>query len=100
MTLDEFWNESIDRFAAYWQKGQYDIERRNQELWMQGAYIKLAIASAFNKKKKYPDKALRITELSEMEKEAENKRKVEELRQVLMSHKRKWQEKQKGADAG
>jgi len=99
MTWDEFWNESIDRFATYWQKEQYEIERRNQELWMQGAYIKLAIASAFNKKNKYPEKALRITELSDMEKEAENKHKVEELRQMLMSHKRRWKERQKGADA-
>jgi hypothetical protein len=44
MTWDEFWNESIDRLQAYWQSNQFSIERRNQELWLQGMYIYEAIA--------------------------------------------------------
>ena len=43
MTWDEFWYESIDRLQAYWQANQFSIERRNQELWLQGLYIKAAI---------------------------------------------------------
>ena len=100
MTYDEFWYESLDRLEAYWQKHQYEIEAKNQELWLQGLYNRAAVASALNKKNKYPDKPQRITELSKAEQEAENRRKVEELREMLLTRKRRWQEKQKGADAG
>lgn len=100
MTYDEFWNESLDRLAAYWQANQYSIERKNQELWIQGIYIREAVASTLSKRAKYPEKPYRLTELSDAEKEAENKRKVEELRQMLISHKRRWDEKHKGAGAG
>lgn len=99
MTWDEFWNENIDRFEAYWQANQYSIERKNQELWVQGIYIKEAVASTLSKKAKYPVKPYRLTELSDTEREAENKRKVDELRQMLLARKRRWQEKQKGAGA-
>lgn len=100
MTYDEFWYESLDRLEAYWQKHQYEIEAKNQELWLQGLYNRSAVASAMDRRNKYPDKPQRITSLTEMEKEAENKRKVEQLREMLLSHKRAWEARQKGAGAG
>lgn len=102
MTWDEFWHSSIDRLGFYWQKKQLEIEKKNQELWMQGLYIKAAVASCLNSKKvKYPDKPPRITELNEIEQDIENKRKVEELRNMLMEHKRRWDAKhKKGVEAG
>ena len=100
MTWDEFWYQSIDRLQAYWQANQFSIERRNQELWLQGLYIRSAVASCLDKKFKYPDKPQRITEMTEAEQEAENKRKVEELRNMLLEHKRRWDAKQKGDEAG
>lgn len=100
MTWQEFWHESIDRFAVYWQKHQFEIESRNQELWLQGVYIQEAVASVFDTKHriKYPDKPHRITEKTREETEAENKRKVDELREMLMTHKRRWDAKHKGAE--
>ena len=101
MSWDEFWHSSLDRLGFYWQKHQFDIEKRNQELWMQGLYIRMAVASCLDgKRAKYPDKPQRITELTEMEKELENQRKVNELRNALMEHKRRWDAKHKGVEAG
>ena len=66
MSYDEFWYSSIDRLVFYWQKHQFDIERRNQELWLQGLYIKAAIDNSLNgNKAKYPDRPQRITEMTE-----------------------------------
>ena len=90
MSWEEFWNSSIDRLNAYWQANQFDIERKNQEIWLQGLYIKIAVASALDRKNKYPEKPKRITEMTEDEKEAENRRRVEQMREMLMEHKRKW----------
>lgn len=101
MSYEEFWYSSIERLAFYWQKHQYEIESRNQELWLQGLYIRIAVASCLDSKKfKYPDKPQRIAELTEIEQEIENKRKIERLRDTLMEHKRIWDEKHKRVDAG
>lgn len=98
MTWQEFWFESIERFHDYWQRYQFDIERRNQELWLQGLYIKEAVAAVLDTKHlaKYPDKPHRITEMTEAEKDIENKRKVETMREQLMDIKRRWDAKHKG----
>ena len=101
MSFDEFWYSSIERLWFYWQQHQFDIERKNQEIWLQGLYIRIAVASCMDgKKAKYPDKPQRITELTELEQEIENKRRIEELRNVLIEHKSRWDEKHKGVDAG
>ena len=92
MSWSEFWFESLDRLHDYWQANQYSIERRNQELWLQGVYIQAAVASCLDSKKraKYPEKPFRITEMTDAEREAENKRKVDRLREILNSHKQNW----------
>ena len=102
MTWHDFWSESIDRFHDYWQRYQFDIERRNQELWLQGLYIQEAVAAVLDikHKVKYPEKPHRLTEMTEKEKENENRRKVEQLREMLMEHKRRWNAKHNGVDAG
>lgn len=101
MTWSEFWYGSLDRLHDYWQANQYSIERRNQELWLQGIYIHAAIASCFDSKKKakYPDKPYRITEMTDAEREVENQRKIERLREILNSHKQSWDMTHKGADS-
>lgn len=100
MTWQEFWFESIERFHDYWQRYQFDIERRNQELWMQGLYIQDAVAAVLDTKHraKYPNKPHRITELTEAEKEEENRRKVETMREQLMDIKRRWDARHKGSE--
>lgn len=99
MTYDEFWYESLDRLEWYWQKRQFEIEARNQELWLQGLYIKIAIASALDKKNKYPEKPPRITEMTDAEKNAEAKAKVEEMRAQLMEIKRRSDERNRRNEA-
>ena len=96
MTWNEFWFESLDRLHAYWQANQYSIERRNQEIWLQGLYNKVAVASALDNKNKYPAEPKRITEMTDTEREAENKRKVEKLRDILTAHKQDWDMRHKG----
>lgn len=100
MTWHDFWFESIDRFHDYWQRYQFDIERRNQELWLQGLYIQEAIAAVMDSKHrvKYPEKPHRITELTEAEREAENKRKIDNLREQLMEIKRRSDARNKGVN--
>ena len=96
MSWEEFWYSSLDRLGVYWQKHQFEIEARNQELWLQGLYIRSAVASCMDSKNsKYPSKPHRITEMTDMEKELENKRRVEELRNALLEHKRRWDAKHK-----
>ena len=89
MTWEEFWYESLERLPAYWQMHQFNIERRNQELWMQGLYIQEAVASCLSKKAKYPEKPHRITAMTDEEKEAENQRRVELFKEQLLEIKRR-----------
>lgn len=102
MGWNEFWYESLDRLQDYWQANQYSIERRNQELWLQGIYIHAAIASCLDSKgrAKYPDKPYRITDMTDAEREVENKRKVESLREILNSHKREFDKRKKDKGVG
>lgn len=100
MSWDEFWNESIDRLHGYWQAHQFAVEQRNQELWLQGLYIQSAVASCLDKKHKYPEKPHRITEMTEAEKDYENKRKVAKMREQLQEIKRRWDATHKGDEAG
>ena len=102
MSYDEFWYGSIERLGAYWQANQLNIERKNQELWLQGVYIRAAIASCLDSKgkAKYPEKPQRITEMTDAEREEENKRKVDNLKSILNEHKRRWDmRKKQGVDA-
>lgn len=98
MTWGEFWHESLDRLPAYWQANQFSIERRNQELWLQGLYIRAAVASCMDKKFKYPEKPQRVTEMTEEEQAADNQRKLDSMRVFLAERKRRWDVKQKGVE--
>ena len=99
MTWDEFWHEPIDRYQFYWQKHQFSIEQKNQEMWLQGLYIRSAIASCMDSKNKYPEKPHRITPMTDAEQSAENRRKVEQLREQLIGIKQRWDAKHKGDEA-
>ena len=86
---DVFWNGDYTQLKYYAEAYKLDVERRNQELWLQGMYNYEAFATVMSRmmdkhsKAKYPDKPYRITELSEDEKEAENKRVIEDFRKKL-----------------
>lgn len=101
MSWEEFWYGSIDQFSHYWQKHQFETEKRNQELWLQGLYIEQAVAAVLDSKHKtrYPEKPYRITEMTEAEREADNKRKVEQMREQLLGIKRRWDAKHNGVES-
>lgn len=90
MTWDEFWNESLWRLEAYWQRYQFDMERQNRIAWLSGMYVLDAIETAFDAKHqhKYPEEPRRITKMTEAEKALEAQKQVEKLREQLMEIKR------------
>ena len=92
MSWEAFWYGNLNRLFYYWQKNQYEIERKNQELWVQGMYFMEALASVNDTKHrvKYPDKPHRLTEMSDVEKEAEKRRRIEEMREQLDEAKWRW----------
>jgi len=101
VSYDEFWNGDYTCLKYYEEKNKLEIEKRNQELWLQGLYNYIAlstvIANALAKKgsapKQYIEKPIRITPLSEEEKELEKKKMVDDFRAQLMALDRKFTQK-------
>ena len=97
----EFWDGDYTRLKYYVRKHNYAVERRNQELWLQGLYfyeaMSVALAHAVDPKHsrnmQYSDKPHRITPLSEDEKELEKKKQVEEFRAALEAMGRRFEAK-------
>lgn len=98
---DEFWNGDYTHLKYYVEKHKLDIERRNQELWLQGMYFYDALSTAISNAmarnrsghKNYPDKPYRITEQSEEEKKAEKEKMVNDFRTQLMALDRRFTQK-------
>ena len=90
---DEFWNGDYTHLKYYEECHKLEIEKVNQELWLQGLYnyhaLAVALSNAFAKKgapqKQYLEKPIRITPLSEEEKEHEKEKIVEDFRAQLMA---------------
>lgn len=97
MTADEFWNGEPRLAKSYKDAHKLKTEERNQILWMQGLYnheaFAVAIDKAFSKhsKAKYPSEPIRVTPLSEDEKNEEKERMVEDFRDKLNSLAKRWQ---------
>lgn len=101
VSYDEFWNGDYTRLKYYVEKHKLEIEKRNQELWLQGLYnfdalttaISNALAKSASQRKKYPEKPYRITEQSEEEKQAEKQKMVDDFRSQLMALDRRFTQK-------
>ncbi len=86
MTYDEFWNQDVTMVRAF--RKSYELKRRqqNEMLWMQGLYVRDALLSTvgnmFAKKGstpiEYPDEPYPVTAAQVAEKEAAERRKMEE----------------------
>lgn len=70
MSYQDFWDGDPDMVRFYRDKHRHEMERRNTELWLQGAYVYEAILSAmpafnfFGKKRKpvpYRDEPMPLT---------------------------------------
>lgn len=101
VSCDDFWNGDYTLLKFYVDTYQLAVERQNEQLWLQGLYfyeaIGVALSNAFAKHStaKYPDKPHRITPLSEREKEAEQKKQVDDFRAQLMAASRRFEAKHK-----
>lgn len=101
VSYDEFWNGDYTHLKYYVEKHKLEIERRNQELWLQGLYnydalttvISNAMAKNKSGQKKYPEKPYRITEKTEEEKQEEKQQMVENFRSQLMALDRRFTQK-------
>ena len=73
MPLQEFWNDDPDLLWAY-RKSYMEKEQSKQEMinfqsWLQGYYIRIAIASVFNEKAQYLTRPIELNAKPKTEKE-------------------------------
>lgn len=102
-SADEYWNGNPNLAKAYRQAYNISLERRNQELWLQGLYIMDAFAvvlgNAFGgkgrKKQKYMSEPIRITPLTAQEKAEKEQREWERIDRALHMMKEEQMRKRK-----
>lgn len=91
MTYEQYWEASCYLVNDYYKAHKIGIEKRNQELWLQGLYIyqamSVVMSNSFDKhsKLKYPDKPFDVFAKTEEELERERE---EEQRKAIASFKR------------
>lgn len=91
MTWDQYWHGDPWMVVYYYEAHKLEIEQRNQELWMQGAYIydafTVVLSNAFAAKgstpKRYMEKPIDILPKTEEEKAAEEERELRRMVQQL-----------------
>ena len=86
MSSHEFWDEDVDLVNFYVKAEKYRQTKLNNQLWIEGIYIRLAIGSCLSKGVKYPEKPIPLTE---HDKELEMKVKVERFKKALMAKAKK-----------
>lgn len=103
MTYDQYWHGSPGLVIAYAEAHRLLTERRNFELWMQGAYIfEAASAAVYNSLRtkgppeKYREKPIRITPLSKKEKEEESRKAWEIIKSKLNAIKESFDTRSQG----
>lgn len=99
----QFWEMNPRRLAPYVRADGLRFERENTVAWLCGAYVRDAIASCLCRGAKYPEKPVRVTPMSEREKEeaaeAERRKALAFFRQLEADFRRKEEMKHgRGAD--
>lgn len=72
MNEHQFWEESPFLIIPYIEAEKIRQKKRNNEMWIQGAYIQQAVASCLSKNAKYPREPIPLSE--EEQEEARNRR--------------------------
>lgn len=62
MPYELYWDGRPELVIPYRRADVLRQKRSNNDAWMQGAYIRLAVASVLNKKAKYPKEPFEIDE--------------------------------------
>lgn len=86
MSREEFWDDDVELINDYIKAENIRQVKINNQLWLQGAYFQMAIASCFSKSSKYPKQPLPLTEY---EIENTKKQKVQKLKQALIAKSKK-----------
>ena len=94
MTYDQFWNDDASLVIYYRKANELAIERKNQELWLQGMYIYDALcdvapilhsmAKTGTKARPYPEQPYTITEAQRKREREEQERRVAEKGKMFM----------------
>ena len=94
MTPDQFWNDDPMLAKYYRQAHSLELERKNQELWLQGLYvyealcdvspILQAMAKKGTKARPYPDRPYSITDTQRKREKEEQERKVADKGKAFM----------------
>ena len=94
MTYDQFWNDDPSLVIYYRKANELTIERKNQELWLQGLYIYEALcdvapllhsmAKKGTKARPYPEQPYTITEKQRKREKEEQERRVAEKGKMMM----------------
>ncbi len=97
MSYSEFWDGSPDLAIAYKKAHELNLRRRNEELWLEGVYVRYALLSTVGNMFKgksqetieYPTEPLAITQKEvEAKKEREAKAKFDKMKAMMnMAHK-------------
>jgi hypothetical protein len=89
MSYEEYWNERPSLCKAYRKAHEIKLNRTNEELWMQGLYVRDALASTvgsmFSKHAiEYPNEPYPITDKqAELKKEREAKKRFERMKAIM-----------------
>lgn len=91
MSYEEFWHGNVCKWKYVEEAYQLRRKRENEMLWLQGIYnmdaFGTVLANAFAKKgsrpKKYMEEPIRITPMTEEEKELETRKKLNQFREAL-----------------
>ena len=94
MSGSEYWDGEPKLAIAYKKAHEINLKRKNEELWMQGLYIKHALLSTvgnmFKDKNQeafeYPEEPFPITQHdAELRREREEKEKFEKMKAIMMA---------------
>lgn len=91
VSFDEFWNGDYTQLKYRIAANRLMLEERNREMWIQGMYVYDAVMTALynvnrgkgHAPKEYRQEPIRITEMSEEEKEAEAQKTLERFKASL-----------------
>ena len=103
MSYHEFWHGDYTQWKFMEEAHKLVKKQENEKLWLQGAYVYNAITVALNNLHRekgqpiqhYMEEPIRITPMTEEEKEAEKRKQVEQFRSALESLGRHFEAKHK-----
>lgn len=86
MSYKEFWEDDVELINYYYEAEKIRQSKMNNQIWLQGAYIRMAIASCLDKHAKYPKEPIPLTE---QEIEEVKQQRIMKLQKALIAKSKK-----------